>query len=60
MVKDSVYTYIFFSISSISGALLIKNTSVHILKKRYFGGGTVDMAGVDEFFHHPRNEHTQW
>ena len=60
MVKDSVYVYTFLSISSISGALLIKNTSLHRLNKIYFGGGTVDIAGVDEFFHHPRNELTQW
>lgn len=42
------------------GALLVKNTSLQRLKKSYFGGGTVDIAGVDEFFHHPRKDVTQW
>lgn len=29
------------------GALIVKNTSAHVLQKKYFGGGTVQMA-VDE------------
>lgn len=31
------------------GCLLVKNSSSHVLKKVYFGGGTVEVAGVDEF-----------
>lgn len=42
------------------GALLVRNSSLHKLKKLYFGGGTVDGAGVDKFFHFPRHELTAW
>lgn len=38
----------------------MKNTALDKLKKKYFGGGTVDIAGVDEFFHHPRHDRSQW
>ncbi|KAF2904992.1 hypothetical protein ILUMI_01176 [Ignelater luminosus] len=36
------------------GALLVKNSSAHVLKKKYFGGGTVFMALSSERIHVPR------
>lgn len=36
------------------GALLVKNSSAHVLKKKYFGGGTVFMALSSEKTHVPR------
>ena len=38
--------YKMFGFPSGLGALLIKNSSVGVLKKTYFGGGTVDLALV--------------
>lgn len=35
------------------GALIVKNTSAHVLRKRYFGGGTVLMAMSVEQTHVP-------
>jgi len=42
------------------GALLVKNTSAHKLKKVYFGGGTVEGAGIHEFFHYPKSDTSEW
>ncbi|KAK4887310.1 hypothetical protein RN001_003581 [Aquatica leii] len=36
------------------GALLVKNSSAYVLKKKYFGGGTVLMALSSERVHVPR------
>ncbi|XP_050405457.1 molybdenum cofactor sulfurase isoform X1 [Patella vulgata] len=33
------------------GALLVKNDSCHVLKKEYFGGGTVSVSSAQENFH---------
>jgi len=42
------------------GALLVKNTSAHKLKKVYFGGGTVEGAGIHEFFHYSKSDTSEW
>ncbi|EFN88009.1 molybdenum cofactor sulfurase 1 [Harpegnathos saltator] len=36
------------------GALLVKNSSSDVLKKVYYGGGTVDVALASEMFHRKR------
>ncbi|CAH1774686.1 unnamed protein product, partial [Owenia fusiformis] len=36
------------------GALLVKNASEHVLQRRYFGGGTVNVALTDQRFHNMR------
>lgn len=36
------------------GALLVKNSSAAVLKKKYFGGGSVDVALPSRQFHQPR------
>ncbi|CAK9823391.1 Molybdenum cofactor sulfurase [Anthophora retusa] len=33
------------------GALLVKNSSAHVLQKTYYGGGTIDVALSSEIFH---------
>jgi len=35
----------------ITGALLVKNSSAHVLRKTYFGGGTVAASSAQERFH---------
>jgi len=35
-----------------SGALVVKNESASLLEKRYFGGGTIEMATVRDHFVH--------
>lgn len=36
------------------GALIVKNSSAHVLKKTYFGGGTVDISLPSQNFHKNR------
>lgn len=33
------------------GALIVRNKSAHVLEKRYFGGGTVNIAVPAAMFH---------
>uniref|UniRef100_A0A1Y1MDE5 Aminotransferase class V domain-containing protein n=2 Tax=Photinus pyralis TaxID=7054 RepID=A0A1Y1MDE5_PHOPY len=48
--------YKIFGYPSGLGALLVKNSSAHVLKKKYFGGGTVLMALSLEQKHVLRNQ----
>ena len=38
-----------------TGALLVKNTSAHVLKKTYYGGGTVAVSLPGQPFHVTRS-----
>ncbi len=35
----------------VAGALLVKNSSANVLRKTYFGGGTVQVALAAEAYH---------
>lgn len=37
------------------GALIVRNSSAHVLDKKYFGGGTVDVSVTTERFHRLRS-----
>ena len=51
MVALSRHCYIDVPLFSLLGALLVRADSARVLKKRYFGGGTVQVSVSKERFH---------